>query len=250
MINPIEFPFLISAVSFLVLWTSSRAGCRYQKSIAGFREDFGIVLTATLTLLGLIVGFTFSMAVSRYDQRKLYEEQEANAIGTEYLRTELLSPSDSERLRRLLREYLDQRILFYQTRNKERLRQIDAATAQLQTRLWASLNKPSRAEPTPMTALVASGMNDVLNSQGYTQAAWKNRIPFEAWVLMGVIAICGNFMVGVYLRSVRASAVLLMVLPAIVSLSFLLIADIDSPRGGLIHIKPQNLISVAQSMRS
>ena len=69
--------------------------------------------TATLTLLALIIGFTFSMALNRYDQRKIYEEEEANAIGTEYLRAELLPAADAAKVRTLLLNYLDQRVLFY-----------------------------------------------------------------------------------------------------------------------------------------
>ena len=65
------------------------------------------MLTATLTLLALIIGFTFSMAVSRYDLRKNYEEAEANAIGTELLRADLLPADDAANTRRLLRGYLD-----------------------------------------------------------------------------------------------------------------------------------------------
>ena len=213
-------------------------------------EDFGVILTATLTLLCLILGFAFSMAVARYDQRKLYEEQEANAIGTEYLRMDLLQLSDDENPKTLLREYLDQRVLFYQTRDPERMRHIDAATAQLQIKLWASVRGPSLAQQTPMTALAVSGLNQVFDSKGSSQAAWRNRIPIAAWALMGVIAIAGNIMIGLYLRHFGLHGILLTVLPAIVSLSFLLIADIDSPRGGLIHIKPDNLISVAQSWGS
>jgi hypothetical protein len=248
MISPTELPFLVFVVSFLMLWTAERIGSKLRGTIEDVHDDFGVLLTATLTLLGLIVGFTFSMAVNRYDQRKLYEEEEANAIGTEYLRTEVLPPSDGETLRALSREYLDQRILFYQTRNRERLQRIDGATAQLQSKLWASLRTPSSVHRTAMTALAVSGMNDVLNSQGYTQAAWRNQIPLEAWALMGLIAISGNFMITLYLRRLGSQGSLLMVLPAIVSLAFLLIADIDSPRGGLIHVKPENLISVAQSL--
>ena len=62
-------------------------------------------MTATLTLLGLIIGFSFSMAISRYDQRKVYEEAEANAIGTEYVRADLLPAGDAARVRALLRDY-------------------------------------------------------------------------------------------------------------------------------------------------
>lgn len=248
MINPFQFPLLVFTASFLLLWAAARVGSRFGGILEGVREDFGVLLTATLTLLGLIVGFTFSMAVTRYDQRKLYEEEEANAVGTEYVRTELLPASEGDPARRLLREYLDQRILFYQTRNRDRLQNINATTTRLQAKLWDLVKSSGLAQPSAMTALVVSGMNDVLNSQGYTQAAWWNQIPREAWALMGVIAISGNMMVGLHLHRVRSKGVLLMVLPGIVSISFFLIADIDSPRGGLIHVRPQNLISVAQSL--
>ena len=63
------------------------------------REDFGVVQAATLTLLGLIIGFSFSMAIGRYDQRKNYEEAEANAIGTEYVRAGLLPAADATKVR-------------------------------------------------------------------------------------------------------------------------------------------------------
>src|SRR5262249_51532883 len=142
---------------------------------AEVREDFGVVLTATLTLLGLIIGFTFSMAISRYDQRKNYEEAEANAISTEYMRLDLLPPADAARLRPRLQKYLEQRILFYNTRDVRQLRQIDTAAAQLQSELWSAVQTPAAARPSPVSALAVAGMNDVLNSQGYTQAAWWNR---------------------------------------------------------------------------
>jgi len=250
MINPTEFPLLVFAVSFLLLWIAERIGFNLRNRMEEVHKDFGVILTATLTLLGVIVGFAFSMAVSRYDQRKLYEAEEANAIGTEYLRLDLLPATDDETLRLLLREYLDQRISFYQTRNRERLQQIDDATAHLRSELWASIRTPSLAHESVMTSLAVSGMNNVLDSQGYTEAAWRNRIPTAAWALMGLIAISGNLMVGLYLRHLGSRRRLLMVLPAVLSLSFLLIADIDSPRGGLIHVKPENLIGVAESLHS
>jgi hypothetical protein len=77
------------------------------------RRDLEIIVGATLTLLGLIIGFSFSMAISRYDQRKIYEEAEANAIGTEYVRADLLPAADANRVRALLKDYLEQRVLFY-----------------------------------------------------------------------------------------------------------------------------------------
>jgi hypothetical protein len=88
-----------------------------------------------------------------------------------------------------------------------------------------------------------------LNSQGYTQAAWWNRIPKSAWALMITIAVCCNLLIGYGARSAGAKSGLLFVLPLVVSISFLLIADIDSPRSGFIHVTPQNLVSLAGSLQ-
>jgi hypothetical protein len=166
----VNFPFILSVLCFVALVVSARRGVsfghRSWKLKENEREDFDIVLAAALTLLGLIIGFSFSMALSRYDQRKNYEEAEANAIGTEYVRVGLLPAVDAARVRVLLRNYLDQRILFYQTRDERQLQQINASTAQLQAELWSAVKAPAAAQPTPVVALVLSGMNDVLNSQG------------------------------------------------------------------------------------
>src|SRR5438034_645152 len=197
--NLMNFPLFVLILSFLVLFLAAQVGdfCRgrLRPLKEGERDDFSVATGATLTLLGLIIGFSFSMAVSRYDQRKNYEEAEANAIGTEYLRADLLPAEDASKTRELLKRYLDQRLLFYDTRNEERLAKINADTARLQNELWSAL-RPQAAEPTVLVGLAVSGMNDVLNAQGYTQAAWWNRIPVAAWGLMTTIAICCNWLIG------------------------------------------------------
>jgi hypothetical protein len=98
--------------------------------------DLATVVTATLTLLGLIIAFSFSMTVSRYEQGKNYEAEEANAIGTEYVRVALLPATHTERVRDLLR-HLHHRVLFYETRNQHQLEHIDKDTAALEVELWA-----------------------------------------------------------------------------------------------------------------
>src|SRR5882762_2878703 len=195
-----DYPVVTLVVSFLLLWLSGWVGTslrnkkRLRDDAAG--ADAGLVLGATLTLMGLLIGFTFSMAINRYEQRKNYEEAEANAIGTEYVRADFLPAADGARVRELLRNYLDQRVLFYATHDTEQLRQIGTNTAQLQKELWSNVQARAGVQPTPLLALAASGMNDVLNSQGYTQAAWWNRIPAEAWFLLAVIAIGCNLLIG------------------------------------------------------
>ena len=249
-----DYPMLIFALSFSALWLSTWVGAsilRKKRNLEDdVREDFSTILVSTLTLNGLIIGFSFSMAISRYDQRKVYEEAEANAIGTEYVRADVLPGEAAEKARSLLKSYLDQRILFYTTRYGHELHDINARTEQLQTELWATVRDAGVAQQTPIIALAVAGMNDVLNSQGYTQAAWWNRIPPGAWALMISIAIVGNLLVGYGAKNLKSESVLLVVLPFVFSVSFLLIADIDSPRGGLIRVKPQNLVSLAESMRS
>jgi hypothetical protein len=249
--NPMTSPFLVFLISFVLLWISARIGVGLRKRQPlddGMRHDLDLVVAATLTLLGLIIGFSFSMATDRYDQRKNLEEAEANAIGTEYVRADLLPAADAARVRALLVEYLDQRVLFYEIRDEDKLRRINDANAQLQTDLWSAVTAPAGPQPTPVIALAVAGMNDVLNSQGYTQAAWWNRIPSAAWVLMLVIAICANLMFGYGARHAKAGAIPVLVLPLVLSIALFLIADIDSPRRGVIRVNPQNLISLAQSL--
>lgn len=241
--NPFIYPRVVFLITLVVLWAAAWAGARFrrQEIKEEDRGDYNLVIGATLTLLGLIIGFSFSMALERYDQRKNYEEAEANAIGTEYVRADLLPEADAARVRELLRQYTDLRIRFYEDRDTNELRLIDADTSRVQDELWAAASRPAMAQPTPVIALAVGGMNDVLNSQGYTQAAWWNRIPAAAWALLLVIGVFSNALVGFGARRVDAR---LVILPLVVAISFFLISDIDSPRRGVIRVHAQNLESL------
>jgi hypothetical protein len=249
-----SYPVPLLVISFAVLAVSARLGVffgkRWRLPEGAPRDDFGIIQGATLTLLGLIIGFTFSMALNRYDQRKNLEEEEANAIGTEYVRAGLLPTTDTAKVRPMLIAYLDQRIAFYEAHTSADLSKIDAQTAKLQADLWSAVQAPAIAQPTAIVALAVAGMNDVLNSQGYSQAAWWNRIPTAAWGLMGVIAVFANGLVGFGARDAKRESKLLLILPLVVAIAFFLIADIESPRGGTIQVRPQNLITLAASLRA
>ena len=97
---------------------------------------------------------------------------------------------------------------------------VNASTARLQTDLWSTLLAPA--------------------------AAWWNRIPIAAWAFMAVIAICCNVFVGHSARCADGKTRMFFVSPLILSISFFLIADIDSPRGGLIHVQPEKLESLSR----
>ena len=250
----LDHPLLLFVLSFVALWISARFGTtllrRWAKFDPHLRTDFSTILATTLTLNALIIGFTFSMATDRYEQRKNYEEAEANAIGTEYVRADLLAAPEASNLRSLLQAYLEQRVLFYTVHGNEEIQRINARTAKLQDQLWTAVLGTATAQPTAIGGLAISGMNDVLNSQGYTQAAWRNRIPISAWILMAAIALISHALVGYGAQSTRPDSFLMTVLPLVVSIAFLLIADIDSPRSGIIRVVPQNLSSLAASLRA
>ncbi|HEY4010357.1 MAG TPA: hypothetical protein VGM11_09425 [Acidobacteriaceae bacterium] len=246
----LDRPLLLFIVAFIVLWIAARVGALFRTRVPlpdDARSDFAIVLGAILTLVGLIIGFTFSMATTRYDLRKSLEEQEANAIGTEYLRVDLLPPQDAAQLKAALRSYTQLRIAFYEAAHGPELDRINAETEQAQERLWALVAAAARQQPTPLAVFASAGMNDVINAQGYTQAAWWNRIPRSAWLLLFLIAILGNLLLGYGAKG--KWTVLSIVLPLAIGISFFLIADIDSPRAGIIHVHAVNIGALNGSLK-
>jgi hypothetical protein len=247
-----HYPVAIFAVAFGVQCLAAYLGHARRKRgrpvVDGERADLRAILGATLTLLALIIGFTFSMAVNRYDGRKAYEAAEATAIAAEYSRADLLPAAQATRVRALLASYTQQRILFYRISDPARSRRLQADTAKLQSELWSAVTGPANAAPnSPTLALAVSGMNDVFDAQSLAAAASRNHIPVGAWALMLVVALAGNALLGVIEK--RTAAVILLVLPLIVSAPFFLIADIDSPRAGVIRVPPVNLLVLAETLK-
>jgi hypothetical protein len=245
-----NFPVVVCLCSLLCMWGSAQLGISLRKTYKIEEEDrgdFGLVVGATLTLLGLLIGFTFSMAINRYDQRKNFEEEEANAIGTEYVRLDFLPEPTRTKVQGMLVGYLDLRIQKYSSHAVRDTSVLAVKTAQVQGEMWNEVQKVAAANPNPVMTTVVVGMNDVLNRQGYTQAARWNRIPTSAWALMAVIALFSNFLIGFGAR--KAHRLMFLIVPIAVSVSFLLIADIDSPQGGLIRVHPQNLEVLAEWLR-
>ena len=246
----LDSPVLIMLVALVVQIACLYAGGAIRSRLHALPEDqrasFGIVQSAALGLLALLIGFSFSMAVSRYDLRKSLEAEEANAIGTEYVRSDLLASDAAAAMRDKLQAYLERRMSFYTTSDGESLAQIARDEQSLQAELWSLVVRAAKAEPTPTAALAVAGLNDVLNAKGYTEAAWANRVPLAAWALMMLVAIACCVALGYGQK--QADVLLLLTVPVTVSISFLLVADIDSPRGGIIHVTPHNLLALATSL--
>lgn len=248
----VAYPAVLFLVLFLLLVGAVAFGVYVLRRVAALpqedREDFNMVQTATLTLLALLVGFCLSMAVGRYDQRKSLEEGEANAIGTEYARADLIDAAMGAKIKAGLVRYTELRLADFQTRNRQELERIGRDTAALQAGLWQLASQVAKEQPTPIGALVVAGMNDVLNSQDYSEAARINHIPLGAWFLMILIALFGCVMQGYGTKGRLRRGLLITILPVTVALSLALIADIDSPRGGIIRVQPQDLFRLHQSL--
>ena len=258
----LDHPLILMLATFALLWCATRGGAalrtRRGKLDDASSSDFDIVLGATLTLLGLIVGFSFSMSSSRYDQRKNLEEAEANAIGTAYARAALLPATDVATVRTLLKDYAGLRVRFYaaaglgyySARDAQEQRELYRVTGRAQEQLWAKVVAAAAASaaPPPITALAVAATNDAINAQGYAQAAVWNRIPTGSWALLYMLAIVAATMIGYRFHSAPPRPLLLMILPGVISIAFCLIADIDCPRGGVIPVAPQNLTALAESL--
>jgi hypothetical protein len=246
----LNYPLIVFVITFAVLWAAALIGDKAgqkRRMNEDQQSDFSIVTAATLTLLGLIIGFSFSMATGRYDQRKNYEEEEANAIGTEFVRVDMLSEAERAQVKSLLRQYTDLRIQLYTSSYADDITPIQQKTAQLQDQMWTAVAKVVSGQQTPVMSQVMTGMNDVLNSQGYAQAARWNRIPIGAWYLMFGTAVLCNLLLGFGLKTFNPKV--LLILPLVVALAFFLIADIDSPRGGVIRVVPENLMALRNGLK-
>jgi hypothetical protein len=219
-----------------------------SKLTSADRAEFELVRNAMFTLLGLLIGFAISMAVTRYDLRKTLEESEANAIGTEYARLDFLPAATAASARALLRTYVDERVVFYTSSDPAELARNAKETDQTMRALWAAIVPDTRNNQTSVTALVASGMNDVLNAYGYTLAAWRNRLPIEVWALLILVAATCNFLIG--FGAERLSPATHGILPLTASLAFLLIADVEAPHNGFVRVVPINLIDAGTAIRA
>jgi len=249
-----DYPLVTFVVCFVVFVLTAFIGAKVRGR-ADFneaqRDEVTIVLTSAMTLLAFIIGFTFQMAGGRYDLRKTDEAVEANSIGTEYLRVGLLDTADAKTLHDSLKQYLEVRIAWYETSEASpgyaRIAQDQAA---LENTMWGIVERAAKEKQTPVRSMVASGMNETLDDAGYALSARINRIPRPAWWLMCSIALFCSFFIGYDVRSQLRWFRAMYVLPGLFAVSFCMIADLDTARGGLINIEPDNLIQLAAQLKS
>ena len=247
---PIWGVFLTTvAVVLLAVEGGFRLGqYRRRRSEQEDRPPVGEMVAATLALLAFMLAFTFGLAASRFDVRRGLVIDEANAIGTTYLRAGLLPEPHRSDVRNLLREYVDVRLEAVQP---DKLSQSISRSEELHARLWAHAVAVGEKNPgSIVVGLFIGSLNEVIDLHAKRLALGvRSRIPGTIWAALSFVAIIGTSVMGYHAGlagSGRSLALLALVLAfsAVVTL----IADLDRPQEGLLRVSQQTMIDLQKTL--
>jgi hypothetical protein len=239
-----------------IYWVASEIGFRIGLKARAHANDsdrshVGSLQAALLGLLALLLGFSFAMAVSRYDMRKSLVLKEANAIGTTYLRTEFLPVDQGKEARRLLRAYVDSRLVYVSTKTDQaNLEKIYSAAAALQAKLWTIAVAAAAQDPRSVPAgLFIASLNDVIDVGEERRTALDNHVPGAILALLIAVSCaalgfigCGSGMAG---RKQRVPTITFTIMSALVLITIL---DMDRPRRGLIQVSQGSMLRLQASL--
>ena len=239
------------AVLFLVLLSLEGgyrvAQYRRRRSLQETEAPVGAMVGATLGLLAFMLAFTFGYAAERFDLRRQLLLDEANAIGTTYLRSGML-PERREEIRKLLRDYVDTRLDAVKSNQiAEGIRRSE----QLQDQLWAQTVTLAERNPTSIVVgLFVTSLNEVIDLHAKrVTAGLRNRIPGTIWAALLTIATLSLGAMGYHSGLVGTTRSLAILVVAVTfSAVIALIADLDRPQEGSLTVSQQALIDVRQSM--
>jgi len=241
--------FIISSVIFfLVSEVCFRLGCiRRSSADESTKSQITTFQGAILALLGLLLAFTMSMALSRIEVRKQMVVEESNAIGTAYLRAQLLPEPEKTEISRLLRQYVDVRLEGARTGN---LQNVITKSEELHDRLWLQAVAVGKKVPQPFpTGLFIQSLNEVIDTHSKRLRAVMDQVPASILLLLFTVAIFGMGAMGYgcglgnghFIISRLAMAVL-------IAMVMLAIVDLDQPGRGLIRVSQQSMMSLRESI--
>ncbi|MBO9329249.1 hypothetical protein A6B37_05620 [Achromobacter sp. HZ01] len=207
-----------------------------------------VIEGSVFALLGLLVAFTFSGAAQRMADRRELLVQEVNAIGTAWLRIDMVHAGDQPQLRDQFRRYVDKRIEYY--RNVADLERRDAIASEvsaLQTQIWATSMQAARASVPPFAASYVGAVNEMFDVASAQTVAQKVHPPIATYVFLGFLTLVAAGLVGLNLASTRRKTLLHQVIYAVVMTAALyIIIDFEFPRIGTIRIDQSDALLVAQ----
>jgi len=227
---------------------------RIKRDPEGLTKGAGAAEGAVFALLGLLLAFTFSGAASRFEARRFYIDTEANAIGTAYLRLDLLPPDSQPPLRELFRRYADNRAAVYQGSDLEATKAKLAEGAMMQAEIWKQAVAACQLPGVPTTAsmLLLPALNEMIDITATRITATGNHPPPVIYLLLVALSLIGALLVGYGTSSNKDRSLLHQGTFALVtSLAIYVIVDLEYPRLGLIRIDAadQALVDVRASMK-
>ncbi|MBV8626713.1 MAG: hypothetical protein JO371_02425 [Paraburkholderia sp.] len=209
----------------------------------------GVVQAAASALVGLLLGFSFSLAVSRFDERRADVVHEGNAISTTVLRSDFFDAPTRLRLRSLLRQYVAARLDFAaSTSDQQQQARADARSTIIQVRLWNLTVSAVKRDPhSTLLPLFVQALNDTIDASGVQAAALAARIPDSVIVILVVLVLVTSVMVGMGFgragkRGIFPTAVLAVMFALVIST----IIDLDRPQQGFIRVSLEPLRSAQQ----
>jgi hypothetical protein len=240
---------LTCAGSFAALEAGYRYGTRRHNHTPEKKSPVGVIVGAILALFAFLLAFTFSSAGTRYESRRQAVLEEANAIGTTYLRAQMLHEPQRSASMKLLREYVDLRVEgVREAKVAETIRRSEA----IQAALWTEARKEAEAHPTPITATYVNALNQMIDIHSVrVQVGITNRVPSTIWFGLYMLSFLGMLSVGYQtgLAGTRRSPAMAVLVIAFASVMFL-IADLDRPNAGFITVSQDAMTSVRESMKA
>jgi hypothetical protein len=241
----------VTAVLVFCAWVGARLGmAAKQKNPDAAKGHSGSLQGAVLGLLGLLLGFTFAMAVNRFDNRRSLVVAEANAIGTTWLRTDFLQGQAQEESRSLLKRYTESRLRGFQAsddpvafaRNRETVSELHAA-------LWAAASQSANQQQNPVVMGYVNSLNEMIDLDASRIAASRNHVPGAVWLLLVLVGGCGAWANGYSTGATGVRSIFtLVVFPVLIAIVITLISDIDQSRRGLIGMSQKPLEDLLSSM--
>jgi hypothetical protein len=246
----------IFAVLLVVLLLAVEVGYRVGLRVRHRLDDHAVTQVmaiegGVLGLLALLLAFTFSMAIERYEARRELVVKEANAIGTAALRGPLLSEPAATEVAQLFREYVDARLALFDGDVEVNRRQSALVTTdRVQVALWSrALDGVRNAGPALGPALFLSSLNDLIDVHGDRLEAENNHVPEIVLRLEFLVAIFATGLVGYGSGTGgQRNPISTTALAMLIACVLLVIVDLDRPRRGLIRVSQQPMRELQKSL--
>lgn len=235
---------LLVLVFLLVSEIGFRVGTAWIRRWPSDSEGSGVLVGATLGFMAFTLAFLIGIAVNRFDDRRRLVVDDANAIGTTYLRAGFLSDEGGEQARELLREYIDDRVEAIQAGSIDG---ILARASQIHADLWAIAESEASASPQSLpVALFVESLNNLIDThERRAVVVTESRIPATVLFAILIVAFLSMFLLGVH-NSLRGRRNLLPLLALALALSvvIILIVDLDRPAEGLLRVSQRAMLDL------